>query len=67
MSTEQTAPSPMLLLKRNRLKNPLSLDLLTCNISDENTALNVMVGFLNLAQRKGALALMNLQDLGMHQ
>tara|TARA_B100001142_G_scaffold287022_1_gene302375 strand:+ start:925 stop:1206 length:282 start_codon:yes stop_codon:yes gene_type:complete len=30
--------------------------LIDVDITDENVALNVMVGFLNLAQRKGAFA-----------
>ena len=33
------------------------IDLLTIDIKDENTALNVLVGFLGIAQRRGAFAL----------
>ena len=31
--------------------------LLTANITDENTALNVIVSFLNIAQRRGVFSL----------
>ena len=33
------------------------IDLLTITIKDENTALNVLVGFLGIAQRRGVFAL----------
>jgi hypothetical protein len=33
------------------------IDILSIVIKDENTALNVMVGFLGIAQRRGAFAL----------
>jgi glutathione synthase/RimK-type ligase-like ATP-grasp enzyme len=33
------------------------IDLLTVDIKDENTALNVMVGFLGVAQRRGCFAI----------
>jgi len=33
------------------------IDILTIDIKDENTALNVLVGFLGIAQRRGAFAL----------
>lgn len=33
------------------------IDLLTIDIKDENTALNVLVGFLGIAQRRGVFAL----------
>ena len=33
------------------------IDLLTIEIIDENTALNVLVGFLGLAQRRGVFAI----------
>ena len=33
------------------------VNLLNVNITDENTALNVMVGFLGLAQKRGAFAI----------
>lgn len=51
MSTEQqSAPAP----QENASEEPSQPRLVDVEISDENTALNVMVGFLNLAQRKGA-------------
>ena len=33
------------------------IDLLKVEITDENTALNVLVGFLGLAQRRGVFAI----------
>jgi hypothetical protein len=33
------------------------IDILTIDIKDENTALNVLVGFLGIAQRRGVFAL----------
>ena len=33
------------------------VNLLNVNVTDENTALNVMVGFLGLAQKRGAFAI----------
>ena len=33
------------------------VNLLSVNVTDENTALNVMVGFLGLAQKRGAFAI----------
>ena len=36
---------------------PPQIDLLKVDIIDENTALNVLVGFLGLAQRRGVFAL----------
>ena len=33
------------------------VDLLSIDIKDENTALNVLVGYLGLAQRRGAFAI----------
>mgnify|MGYP001440227155 CR=1 FL=1 len=36
---------------------PPQIDLLKVEIIDENTALNVLVGFLGLAQRRGVFAL----------
>ncbi len=33
------------------------VNLLNVNITDENTALNVIVGFLGLAQKRGAFAI----------
>ena len=33
------------------------VNLLSVNITDENTALNVLVGFLGLAQKRGAFAI----------
>ena len=36
---------------------PPQIDLLKVEITDENTALNVLVGFLGLAQRRGVFAI----------
>ena len=33
------------------------VNLLSVNVTDENTALNVMVGFLGLAQKRGVFAI----------
>ena len=33
------------------------VNLLSVDVTDENTALNVMVGFLGLAQKRGAFAI----------
>jgi hypothetical protein len=42
----------------NKEKNtPQPVDLLSIDIKDENTALNVLVGYLGLAQRRGAFAI----------
>lgn len=43
VNTQQSTPPP--------------IDLLKVDIIDENTALNVLVGFLGLAQRRGVFAL----------
>ena len=47
--------------KENEKTAPPKVDLLKVDIKDENTALNVLVGFLGLAQSRGVLQLMNLQ------
>jgi len=36
---------------------PQPVDLLSIDIKDENAALNVLVGYLGLAQRRGAFAI----------
>jgi hypothetical protein len=41
----------------NDKQNPPQVDLLSIDIKDENTALNVLVGYLGLAQRRGAFAI----------
>tara|TARA_Y100000389_G_C17339806_1_gene452671 strand:+ start:269 stop:568 length:300 start_codon:yes stop_codon:yes gene_type:complete len=33
------------------------IDLLSVNVTDDNTALNVLVGFLGIAQRRGVFAI----------
>ena len=38
-------------------QNPPQVDLYSIEIKDENTALNVLVGYLGLAQRRGAFAI----------
>ena len=38
-------------------ESPPPIDLLKVEILDENTALNVLVGFLGLAQRRGVFAI----------
>ena len=49
MSTEQTAPAPEASSQEKPSEEPAQPRLVDVDISDENTALNVMVGFLNLA------------------
>jgi hypothetical protein len=41
----------------NESKEPPKIDLLNIDIKDENTALNVLVGYLGIAQRRGAFAI----------
>jgi len=41
------------------IEKPTSPPLTSINIADENTALNVMVSFLHLAQKRGAF---NIQE-----
>ncbi len=41
----------------NDKTNSQQIDLLSIDIKDENTALNVLVGYLGLAQRRGAFAI----------
>jgi hypothetical protein len=41
----------------NDKSNSQQIDLLSIDIKDENTALNVLVGYLGLAQRRGAFAI----------
>ena len=41
----------------NESKEPPKIDLLSIDIKDENTALNVLVGYLGIAQRRGAFAI----------
>ena len=43
--------------EENDKQSPPQVDLLSINIKDENTALNVLVGYLGLAQRRGAFAI----------
>jgi hypothetical protein len=43
---------------------PTEVRLVDVSVKDENTALNVMVGFLTLAQREGHLVLTNPQKFG---
>jgi len=43
--------------KMNEKPLPPPVDLLSIDIKDENTALNVLVGYLGLAQRRGAFAI----------
>lgn len=49
--SNEAAPAPQ---EKSAEEQPAQPRLVDVEISDENTALNVMVGFLNLAQRKGA-------------
>jgi hypothetical protein len=41
----------------NDKSNSQQIDLLSIDIKDENIALNVLVGYLGLAQRRGAFAI----------
>tara|TARA_R110002072_G_scaffold297761_1_gene470833 strand:+ start:100 stop:315 length:216 start_codon:yes stop_codon:yes gene_type:complete len=41
----------------NDKSNSQQIDLLSIDIKDENTALNILVGYLGLAQRRGAFAI----------
>lgn len=41
----------------NEEKKEKQIDLMSIVIKDENTALNVLVGFLGIAQRRGVFAL----------
>ena len=43
--------------EENDKQPPPQVDLLSIDIKDENTALNVLVGYLGLAQRRGAFAI----------
>lgn len=43
--------------EENDKQSPPQVDLLSIDIKDENTALNVLVGYLGLAQRRGAFAI----------
>ena len=43
--------------EENDKQPPTQVDLLSIDIKDENTALNVLVGYLGLAQRRGAFAI----------
>lgn len=43
--------------KKEKEEKEKQIDLLTITIKDENTALNVLVGFLGIAQRRGVFAL----------
>tara|TARA_B100001059_G_C17607770_1_gene462922 strand:- start:500 stop:700 length:201 start_codon:yes stop_codon:yes gene_type:complete len=43
--------------KENEKTAPPKVDLLKVDIKDENTALNVLVGFLGLAQSRGVFAI----------
>ena len=43
--------------QENKEDKEKQIDILSIVIKDENTALNVMVGFLGIAQRRGAFAL----------
>ena len=51
-NTENTANTDL-----NESKEPPKIDLLNIDIKDENTALNVLVGYLGIAQRRGAFAI----------
>jgi hypothetical protein len=43
--------------KEEKEEKEKQIDLISIVIKDENTALNVLVGFLGIAQRRGAFAL----------
>ena len=58
MSTNQSVPVPDPQSVSDTVK-PVQpqVNLLEVNITNENAALNVMVGFLGLAQKRGAFAI----------
>jgi hypothetical protein len=58
MSTNQSVPTPGHQSVSDTVK-PVQprVNLLEVNITNENAALNVMVGFLGLAQKRGAFAI----------
>ena len=51
---DDTQPSKM---TETTKESDNKMDLLTVNIKDDNTALNVMVGFLGIAQKRGTFAI----------
>ena len=54
---ESQSQSPTDASQEKKEEKDKQIDLLTIDIKDENTALNVLVGFLGIAQRRGAFAL----------
>ena len=55
--TDIESQSPTDASQEKKEEKDKQIDLLTIDIKDENTALNVLVGFLGIAQRRGAFAL----------
>lgn len=55
--TDIKSQSPTDASQEKKEEKDKQIDLLTIDIKDENTALNVLVGFLGIAQRRGAFAL----------
>jgi hypothetical protein len=53
MSTEEN----IILSENNSQPAPTELRLVDINVRDENTALNIMVGFLTLAQKRGVFSI----------
>ncbi len=54
ISAAEAAPEPAQNNASNEvLQKPAEIDLTTIPISSENVSLNVMVGFLNVAQKRG--------------
>ena len=54
---ESQSQSPTDASQEKKEEKDKQIDLLTIDIKDENTALNVLVGFLGIAQRRGTFAL----------
>jgi len=44
-------------VKQEEVEEPKQVNLLDIPVTDENSALNVLVGFLGLAQKRGAFAI----------
>jgi len=57
---DQKAPSPVAHQEQQENKpvgDNNNVNLMSIDVKDENTALNVMVGFLGVAQRRGTFAI----------
>ena len=57
IESQSQSQSPTDASQEKKEEKDKQIDLLTIDIKDENTALNVLVGFLGIAQRRGTFAL----------